>query len=293
MIATSPVPHLVWRAVQLGSWRVPAIAVCAASCALLTACAAGAPSSGSASSAPAQQASMTAAKAISLAAHVTSTVSSMSGVVEITGSAAVYGNFQLEHEPMAEVVTLTSVGSIVTTSDGLYEEMSSGLNAQIPGISSRNCCQPWVEIPFSELTGTLQPSLAALVQQVADSDPVSQAQILATSATNTHKAGTAVTYGVSTTKYAGSFSPSEALSKLPSSLSQQLAPALSQISGSVSWEIWLTSRHKLWQLVEHETVSGQPMTVTMKDLDFTQPVDVLIPPTAYVVPTSLLADSTG
>jgi hypothetical protein len=271
-----------------GSLRAVAVALCAATCALATACSSASPADSSSAKQP------TAQQAITLAADETGQVNLLAGDISIQAGSAgsVSGTLQMQVRP--SFLMGVNLNAALGAESGSISEIltTTALYMQIPGLSAITNGEPWAEIPFSELSGSLGTTLSQALQDVQESNPLAQAQLFATSKL-VHKVGTQVINGISTTQYAGSVSPSAALAALPASESKQLAPVLKMISGDIGFDVWIDDSHVVRKLTENETVSGQAIATTVTITSVNQPLTVSIPPASqvYVLPASLLSGS--
>lgn len=236
---------------------------------------------------------MTPEKAITLAAAQTQQVNSVSGTMsaQIGSATAVNGTMQVQVRPsllIGDNLSASSSGQSTNISEILT---STALYMDIPGLSGATG-QPWTEVPFSELSGSLGTALNQAVQEAESGDPLTQTQLLAVSK-NVHEVGTQVINGVSTTEYSGSVSPSAALNALSPSLSKELAPELKMLSGDINFDVWLDSQHMVHKVVENETVNGQAATVTVNVTSENQPVTISVPPSSqvYILPASALGSN--
>jgi hypothetical protein len=230
-------------------------------------------------------------RAITLAADETQQVNSLSGDVSIqVGSAgSVSGTMQVQVRP-GLLIGENLNASLSGQSESISEVLTStALYLNIPGLSGQTG-QPWTEVPFSELTGSLGSALSQAIQDAQSGNPLTQTKLLATS-TNVREVGTQVIKGVSTTEYSGTVSPSAALNALSPGLSKQLAPELKLISGDISWNAWLDSQHMLRKLTENETIDSQAVAVTLTVTSVNQPVTITAPPASqvYILPASALS----
>jgi hypothetical protein len=259
-----------------GSWRVVAVGCCAVTFALVTACSSGTAADGSGKPQTAQQ-------ALTLAADQTQQVSSLAGDISIQvgslGTAS--GTLQMQVRPT--VLLEMNLGASDSSQSGSLSEIlsSNALYLQIPGLSALTGGRPWAEVPFSDLSGSLGSAVSQSVRDAESSNPLSQAQILATSKL-VHKVGTQVVNGISTTQYAGTVSASAALSALPASASKALSPYLKLITGDISFNVWIDNTHVVRKLTENETVDGQGIVVTITVSSVNQPVTVAIPAASQV-----------
>jgi hypothetical protein len=273
-----------------GSSRRPAaIALSAATLALLAACSSGgsssaastgagattgAASAGSGGSQTAQNALLTAA---TQAQHVNSAVTTLH--VKVTGAQASTetGTIQFQLKPtllMGEDMNIAAEGGnteiklIATGTDVYFSE---------PGLSGKT----WTRLKLSTLTGP-SASFAKLVQSMQSNNFANQTQMF-TVAKDAHVVGTQTIGGVPTTEYAGSFRASDALKSLSPSVRKVIGPQLQTLGNSViSFHEWIDAQHQVRQVVEDETVKGNAVTTTMNVTGINQPVQIALPPASQV-----------
>jgi hypothetical protein len=267
--------------------RAAAAALCAVALALIAGCSAGsagsAGPSGNPSSVPTGSAAQeTPQKAIRLAAEESRQVNTMAanfservGNPVITTTTA---RTQLQLKPV-----LLARESVHTSTGGQNVSVDEIVSARAVYIkeSTSQAVRPWVEIPFSELGGSLGSSISTLLQNAQNGNPAQQTEVL-TASKNVHVVGKQVVNGVETTHYSGSVSPSTALSKLPANVRKGLAPLLKLITGDIRFDVWIDAQHLTRKLVEHETVVGEPATVTLNVTAINQPVQITPPPASEV-----------
>jgi hypothetical protein len=253
---------------------------CAATLGLITAC-----SSGTVGGA-------TPLAVIRLAAADSQNVTSLVADVSIQGagstSSNVNGKVQVQLKPslvIAETLEVPAGGQLTSFNEILT---SKAVYTNLPGLVT----QPgkfWAEIPFSGLSGPLG-DLGQLLQNATSTNPLTQVRALA-GAAGVRRIGTQVINGVSTTHYSGKVKPTAALPAVPSSLRKELRSSMSTIKGDISWNIWLDAQHHVRELVETETVSGTPITVTMGVISIDQPITISVPPPELVsvVPATALS----
>lgn len=150
--------------------------------------------------------------------------------------------------------------------------------------------KPWTKITLSSLSGGLGSTLAQLFQSAQNGNPLEQTQMLA-AARDVRAVGTQVVDGVQTTHYTGSLTPRAAVSALSPSLRKSVAPMLSLFTGDIKFNVWIDGQHQVRKIIEIETISGQPVTVTMTITSINQPVRITLPPASQVanMPTSDLS----
>jgi hypothetical protein len=224
---------------------------------------------------------LSARTAISLAADQTQRVNSMAAAfsVRISGSVTdtVAGTVQLRLHPALladENLSVSAAGQKfplreIVTAKAIYLKSPSVSALAKPG-------RPWIEIPFSDLSGNLGSTLASLLQNVQNGDPQTQTRMLAASK-NVRAVGTQVIDGVSTTHYTGTFTASAAVATLPASLRRELAPALKLITGDIRFNAWIDAQHVARRITETYTVMGEAASVTVNVTAVNQPVHIAPP----------------
>jgi hypothetical protein len=266
-----------------GSSRRPAaVALSAATLALLAACSSGGSNSasgqatstgtantGSGGSQTAQAALLTAA---TQSQHINSAVTTLH--VKVTGSQASTetGTIQYQLKPsllMGEDMTIAAEGGnteiklIATGTDVYFSE---------PGLSGKT----WTKLALSSLKGP-SASFAQLIQSMQGNNFTSQTQLF-TAAKDARVVGTATIGGVPTTEYAGSFRASDGLNALSPSVRKILGPQLQKLGNSViSFHEWIDAQHQVRQVVEDETIQGHAVTTTMNVTGINQPVQIAVP----------------
>lgn len=289
--------------------RAAAIALCATACAVVAACSSGgnggtsgAGTGGASGAKGASAASGTGtaanpAAAIRLAADQARNVTSLTGTLSVQAAGAqsedVTGTMQMQLKPsllLADNLNVVSGGQPTALSEVLS---TTAVYIKAPGLTVQPG-KPWVEIQFSQLSGSIGSSLSQLLQNLESGNPLTQTQALVASAT-ARKVGTEVIGGVSTTHYTGTLAPSAAIADLPSGLRQELAPEMNQVHGDISWNIWIDSQNNVRKLVETENVSGSAVTVSLNVTSIDQPVTAALPPASQVsvLPGSVLGGATG
>jgi hypothetical protein len=254
------------------SWRAAAVAVCATTCALITACS---------SMTGGADKPLTATNAIQLTANETQKLTSLAGSLSLqAGGVNTSGSFQFQLKP--SLVVEASMNSSLSGQGINIDEILTGtaLYLKIPGLSAV-ASKPWEEIQLSSLSGSLGSAFNQLLQTAQNSDPLTQLQEL-TASKNARKVGSQVIDGVPTTEYAGTITPSAGLAKLPPGLRQNFGSALSQLKGSISWNVWIDDGHNLRKLTESYSLAGSPFMLTMTVTSINQPVSVTLPPASQV-----------
>ena len=239
----------------------------------------GSASTGSAGTQTAQQALLTASTD---AQHINSAVTTLHVKVAGAQASTESGTIQYQLKPsllMGEDLKIaadggnTEIKMILTGTDMYFSE---------PGLSG----QGWTKLSLSSLKGTGAASFAQLVQSMQSNNFTNTTQLF-TVAKNAHKVGTATIGGVQTTEYAGSFKASDALSTLSPSVKKVIGPQLQTLGDSViSFQEWIDGQNHVRQVVENETVKGNPVTTTMNVTGFNQPVKLTLPAASEVTSPS-------
>jgi hypothetical protein len=179
----------------------------------------------------------------------------------------------------------TAVAGRPTSLDGVITSKVMYLKI---GSLAKALGKSWIEIPLSELSNG-KTSFGQLVQNLTNSDPLKETSLF-TAAKNARVVGTQTIDGVSTTHYAGSYAPSQALANLPAKLRAELAPAMKAVQGKVTFNLWIDGQHQVRKVTETEQVDGQTITSTFVVTAINQPVHVTTPPPSQVahLPTSSL-----
>ena len=259
--------------------RLAAVTLCGGAFALLAGCAVS--TAGATGAAQPQNAR----QAITLASDDTQRANSMAGTFSMrlgsgTGETTT-GTIQVQRVP-----SLVFDENLSISADGhtlpVTEIMSTRAIYLKEAALSHETGKPWLEIPFSGLNGSLGSTLARMFQSAQNGNPLEQAQMLAASK-NVRAVGTQVIDGVQTTHYTGSFTPSAAVSALSSSVRQTVRPMLSMLSGDIRFNAWIDAQHQVRRVIETETVSGEPVYVTINVTAINQPVHISVPAASQVV----------
>jgi hypothetical protein len=265
--------------------RAAAAALSAGALALITGCSTGSTGStgpGNNSQPTGSAVQQTPQKAIRLAAEESRRVNTMAAnFSEQVGNpviATTTATTQLQLKPV-----LLASESLHTSTNGQKVSVDEIVSAKAVYIkeSTSQSSRPWIEVPFSELGGSLGASISTLLQNAQNGNPAQQTEVL-TASRNVHVVGTQVVDGVETTHYAGSVTASTALSRLPSSVRKGLAPLLKLITGDIRFDVWIDAQHVTRKLIERETIEGEPATVTVNVTAVNQPVQITLPPASQV-----------
>jgi hypothetical protein len=179
--------------------------------------------------------------------------------------------------------TLLADESLHTSASGRSVSVEEIVSAKAVYIKEPNALtgKSWVEIPFSELGGSLGSSISTLLQNAQNGNPAEQTQLF-TASKNVHVVGTEMVNGVETTHYKGTVTAATALASLKPSVRKGLAPLLKLITGDIQFDVWIDAEHVTRRLVEVETVAGEPATVTVNVTSVNQPVQITPPPASEV-----------
>jgi hypothetical protein len=280
-----------------GRRRAAAVALCAAALAVIAGCSTGSGSSSvplgttgptGTTGTTGTATRLTPRQAIGLAAVETQRVTSMAATfAEQVGTAGtINGTMQLRLKP--KLLAHETLRSSINGRSSTVEEIVS-VKAVYVKEPSNPTGRPWLEIRLSDLAGGLGKSLQSLLQNAQNGNPATQTQMFAGSR-NVHKVGTEVVNGVQTTHYAGTVTPSQALSRLSPTVRKGFAPLMKLISGGIRFDIWIDGQHVARKVVEVESVGGKTVTVTLNVTAVNQPVQITLPPPGQVtvLPASAL-----
>jgi hypothetical protein len=219
-------------------------------------------------------------------------VVNVSGIVSETTT----GSIQIQLRPKLladEDLSIVSQGHTVAMKDIVTTKavyLKSAAFSALTGPTGKT----WLEIPLSDLSGSGGSALSSLLQNVQNGDPLTQTRMLAASK-NVHKVGMQVIDGVTTTHYAGTFTPSAAVAKLPASLRKQIAPLMTLITGNIRFGAWIDASHQVRKIAEVETVSGETVNLSMTITSINKPVHIASPAPRMVLvaPKSALTGGSG
>jgi hypothetical protein len=252
---------------------------------------------------------MSATQAIQLAADETRDVNSFDATVNIQisskpgasdsfGNAEMAGTFQEQLHPslLASVdfntfsiagQSMAGLGEVITPT-AIYIKL--GLLTQ-----ALHSTKPWVEMSLSSLNKSTGLNLSSLINQMQTSSPLTQTQLLA-GATNVRTVGTSTVDGVPVTEYAGSYSTSAALAKLPADISGQLGQALQKVGISgAQFKAWIDGQHQVRKEIATEDASAFTETITLTVPSINQPVTISVPAASQTtaLPANALSQATG
>jgi hypothetical protein len=137
-------------------------------------------------------------------------------------------------------------------------------------LTSCTCTQGWIKVPLPQL------DRAALVYDVQNEDPMSQASLLQAS-DHLRMVGHQTVDGVLTSKYRGYFTPAAALAALPSAERAQLAEVASEITGNIHFVLWIGPGNHVKKIFMTERVLGSKVTLTYIVNWMNQPLHITIP----------------
>ena len=232
---------------------------------------------------------LTARQAIILAARQSQRVHSVSASIDLRSAAVTMsGTVQVRLKPyLADGSFRASAGgqripvAEILTSKAIYLKFPA-LSGQ-PG-------RPWMKISFSALTGNLRSAFQQLFQSLQNTNPLTQAAMLA-GATNVRAVGTQSVDGVPATRYTGSFPASAVLARLPSAWRAAGRKALQGLRiKTVNFNAWIDVQHQVRRLAIVEPIPGQTVAVTMTITSINQPVHTTLPAASQVatIPASAL-----
>lgn len=264
-----------------------AIAIAAAGCSSATHSSAFKPGGGSTTPANSQgggggHATLTALNAVHMAAqkatHMKSFAATFSMKVSGATTMTVAGSMRGKLHPVEMYANLPSM-RVAGQSLSVAEIITpKAMYLKMPQIAQQTH-KPWAEIKFSSLKGSAGAGIGAMMQQVSNQSPSSQASMLL-GASHAKVVGHSVINGVSVTEYAGSYPFAKALAKMPASLRSKVAA-----SGfsTISFKIWLDSAYQMHKMVMVEKGSMASMTMSILMTSINQPVHIPFPSASQVI----------
>lgn len=265
--------------------KLAAVAAAGTAAALLAAgCSSGMPSGhGSAGS------GISPAQAITLASQqakrATSFSSSLSIKMSGMASGAMAGTMEMRTRPLLFDAAFTTMNLGGQSLPGGIEEILTGhtLYLKMPALAQQ-LGKPWVKFSFAKFQNGTGKSLAQIIQQAQQNNPLVQTQMLA-SAKNVRVAGHQVIDGVPTTHYTGTYTAAAALARLPSSLRATERKGLQALGvTAVQFSVWIDGQHQVRKIVAYEKGASEQATVTLTVTGINQPITVT-PPSASQVAT--------
>jgi hypothetical protein len=222
-------------------------------------------------------------RAITLAADQTRSVTSFSSTLDMQLSGqsggTIAGTLAIQTKPTLlmnlDMSTLKLAGQSVP---GGMQEILTGNNLYLKmSILAQELGKPWVVVPYSELQKGTGIDFSQLVGQVETDDPLVQTQMF-TSAKNVRTVGTQTIDGVQTTHYAGSYTITAGISKVPASMRPMVTKEL-QTAGisKVQFNVWIDGQHRVRKIEVIEPGSTETVDTTMQVTSIGQPVNAAIP----------------
>lgn len=270
-----------------------AIAIAAAGCSSASGSGAFKPAGGSTTPAHSQggggSATLTALDAVHMAAQKATKMKSFAATfsMKISGAAnmKMAGTMQGKVHPVelyANLPHLRIAGQNVSMAEIIT---SKAFYMKIPQLAQQTG-KPWAEVKLSALKSGTGASISAMMQQVGNQSPGSQARVLL-GASHAKVVGHSTINGVPVTEYSGSYPFAKALSKLPASLRSEAAQSGFK---SVSFKVWLDSGYQVHKMAITEKGSMANMTMTMALSSINQPVHIPFPSASQVtnIPASAL-----
>jgi hypothetical protein len=139
--------------------------------------------------------------------------------------------------------------------------------------------KPWLGVPVDQLGA--YPAMAQLYQTAAL--PTVEAALLGTASTE-RMTGTTTVGGVKVSRYVGSIDPATARAELTANMRQLLAPELAATTGTISFTVWVDSRHYLRKVQTSATIGGQRTVTTVVVTAVDQVLRVAVPSSSQVAP---------
>jgi hypothetical protein len=225
------------------------------------------------------------------AKRATSFSSSMSIKMSGVASGAMAGTLEMRTRPLlfdADFSTMNVGGQSIP---GGIKEILTGHTLYLKmRLLAQHLGKPWVRFSFAEIHNGTGISLAQIIQQAQQNNPLVQTQMLA-SAKNVRVAGHQVIDGVPTTHYTGTYTAAAALARLPSSLRATERKGLQTLGiTSVQFSVWIDGQHQARKIIAYEKGTSEQATVTLTVTGINQPITVTLPRASQVatIPASAL-----
>jgi len=241
--------------------------------------------------------SLSAAKAVQVAAQHAQSVTSFAATmaVQTSGTQTVSLSGTMEERTQPTPLLVINFGSFSlmgqTVPGGIQEIINSNAIYLKMAELSQMAGKPWVKMPLSGITKASGVNLSQLFQQAESNNPLVETQMLASS-TNVRKVGTATIDGVQTTEYTGSYPVSAGLAKLPASVRAKLEPQLQAMGLTTqTFHLWLDNQQQVRKVITTDQGTKEQTTSTVNITSINQPVTVSLPPASQTatVPASALA----
>jgi hypothetical protein len=268
--------------------RIGALAVAAATTALVAGCSGGT-SGGTHGSGTATNSTLTAAEVIknvsNQAGHATSAVVIMK--TQITGSleSSMQGVMKIRTQPdVAMEMNMTKISSNGQSVPGGMDEILTGRTIYIKMQSlSRLGGKPWIAISLSKKGGALGNALSGLTQQVRQQDPLSAARMLGASK-DVKSAGSATIDGVHTTHLHGTYTVNKAFTLLTPQLRKIMRQYATTLGMSaITFDAWVDDQGNLREIVEsYDAKALGHVSVSMRFTSLNKPVMIAAPPASEV-----------
>lgn len=218
------------------------------------------------------------------ARHATSFSWAMTVQTSGLASGTMAGTVAMRTQPLlfdADFSTVSFGGQSVS---GGIQEILTGqtLYLKVPALA-RRLGKPWLKVSFAQIQNRTGISLARIIQQAQQDNPLVQVQMLA-GAKNVRVVGHQVIDGVATTHYTGTFAAATALARLPSSLRAIERAALRKLGvTSVRFSVWIDGQHQSRKIVVYENGISEQVTATMTVTGINQPINVTLPSPSQVL----------
>lgn len=249
-------------------------------------------------------------QAIQLAADQTRDVNSFAATMNIQisgkpGSSSSLGNTEIAGTMQEQLHPSLLLGVNFGTVSAAGQSMPGGLGEVVTpkaiyiklGLLTQalHSTKPWIEMPLSALNRSTGLNLSSLINQAQTNSPLTQTQLLA-GAANVRKVGTGTVNGVPVTEYAGSYSMSAALAKLPADVRGKLGQILQKVGiNGVQFRAWIDNQHQLRKYVATEDGSAFTETIAITVTSINQPVTVSAPAASQTttLPAGALGNAAG
>jgi hypothetical protein len=151
----------------------------------------------------------------------------------------------------------------------------------------------WAEIPFSTLNKSSSPT-AAIYKSLEGLNPTQETEFLV-GAKDVRVVGTQTVEGVPTTEYSGEVVPALAMTRLTPALRKALGPGLKQITGDLTFRVWVDGNGYIRKTVDTGTAAGKSYMTTVEISSVNKPLHITLPPAGQTVtlPSSALGSGSA
>ncbi len=153
--------------------------------------------------------------------------------------------------------------------DAVYLKMS--------GAMAKNLPTPWLKMSYKDVSKMTGINLDQMLSQARQSDPSKQLDMLATAGDIT-VVGQESVGGVDATHYRGSADMKKLLTATGTVDPKFVAQLQKSGISTIHYDLWINGDKLPVKLIEHMTIQGKPVAMTMTMSDYGVPVKLVLPP---------------